>query len=86
MKEFAFYTALRLLLFLATLAVVLGVWAIVAGTPNLFLSAIIALLISGIAGVKILDAPRRAFAARVDERARKAATKYEEMRAREDVD
>ncbi|MCL8023820.1 DUF4229 domain-containing protein [Nocardioides bruguierae] len=85
MKEFAIYTGLRILLFLASLAIVMGVWALL-GTPNLLVAMIAALLVSGIAGYWVLDAPRRALAANVERRAQRASSRFEEMKAREDQD
>jgi hypothetical protein len=85
-KEFWIYTGLRLLLFAATAAVVFGIWLAVAGSANLMWVLVIALVVSGIASYLLLGRQRGALAGHVDARARRAATKFEEMRAREDVD
>ena len=86
-KEFLVYTAMRIGLFVASLAIVVGVWSLVAGdeVPALW-SLVIALLMSGVASYFLLNRQRAAFAGRVEERARKASVRFEEMRAREDAD
>ncbi|GAA2010031.1 hypothetical protein GCM10009719_20270 [Nocardioides kribbensis] len=85
-KEFVVYTALRLVLFAASLAVVMGVWLSVAGQANLLWSFVLAFVISGIGSYFLLNGPREAFARRVDERARRAASRFEEIKAREDAE
>jgi len=85
-KEFVVYTGLRILLFLATLGVVLGAWVLVAGEANVFLSVIIAFVVSGIGSYYLLGRPRAAFATRVEARAERATAAFEERRAKEDVD
>lgn len=86
MKEFLVYTGLRILLFLAALGVVLGIWVLVAGEANLLAGFVIALLISGVGSYVLLNGPREALARKVDERARAATSRFEEMKAREDTD
>ena len=87
MKEFVVYTALRLVLFMASFGVVAGVMALVFdGQFNLFWAVILAFLISGVASYYILDRQREAFARRVEGRAAKAAAAFEERKAREDRD
>ena len=83
-KEFVVYTGLRILLFLAALGVVLGVWVLAAGEANLLASFVIALVVSGVGSYFLLNGPREALAQRVDARARAATSRFEEMRARED--
>jgi Protein of unknown function (DUF4229) len=85
-KEFWIYTGLRLLLFLATAAVVSGIWLAVAGSANVMWVLVIALLVSGAASYSVLGRQRSALARHVDERARRASEKLEEMRAKEDAD
>ena len=84
MKEFVVYTGLRILLFLASLGVVLGVWVLVAGQANLLAGFVIAFVLSGIGSYFLLNGPREALAQRIDARARAASLKFEEMRAKED--
>lgn len=86
MKEFAIYTGLRILLFIASLGVVLGVW-LLAGRPGAVVWAVVvAFLISGIASYFLLDRQRTAFAARVEQRAARATAAFDERRAREDAE
>jgi hypothetical protein len=85
-KEFLVYTGLRILLFLASLGVVLGLWVLIAGEANLLAGFVIALLISGIGSYVLLNGPREALARRVDERARLATSRFEEMKSKEDAD
>ena len=86
MKEFVVYTGLRILLFLATLGVVLGAWVLVADEANVFVSVIIAFVVSGIGSYFLLGRQRAAFATRVEARAERATAAFEERRAKEDVD
>lgn len=86
MKEFAVYTLLRLLLFLASLGVVAGGWALVSGSEQVpvLWTVVIAFVISGALSLVVLQRPREAFARRVDARASAAASRFEELKARED--
>ncbi len=87
MKEFVVYTALRIVLFLASFGVVVGIMALAfGGRYNLFWAIILAFLISGVASYFILDRQREEFARRVETRAAKAAAAFEERKAREDED
>ena len=87
MKEFVVYTLLRIVLFLASLGVVIGVMALVLdGTFHLFWAVVLAFLISGVASYFILERQREAFARRVEARAARASAAFEERRAREDQD
>ena len=85
MKEFVVYTALRIVLFLASFGVVVGVMALVSGGRyHLFWAVVLAFLVSGVGSYFILDRQREAFARRVEERAARAAAAFEERKARED--
>ena len=87
MKEFVVYTVMRVLLFLASFGVVVGVMALAFdGRYNLFWAVILAFLVSGIASYFILDRQREAFARRVEARASRASAAFEERKAREDQD
>ena len=87
MKEFVVYTAMRLVLFVASFGVVVGVMALLFdGRYNLFWAVILAFLISGIASYFILNRQREAFARRVEARASRASAAFEERKAREDRD
>jgi len=86
-KEFVVYTAMRLVLFLASFGVVVGVMALVLdGRYNLFWAVILAFLVSGVASYFILDRQREAFARRVESRASRASAAFEQHKAREDQD
>ena len=83
MKEFVVYTVMRILLFMASFGIVVGVMALAFdGRYNLFWAIILAFLISGVASFFILDRQREAFARRVEARAAKASAAFEERKAR----
>ena len=85
-KQFVVYTALRLLLFLASLGVVGGAWALMSGrdqVPALW-TVVLAFVLSGVLSLFVLQRPREQFARRVEARASAAASKFEEIKARED--
>ncbi len=86
MKEFWSYTGLRIVLFAASVAIVGGIWLAVTGSANVMWVLIISLVISGLASYFLLGRQRAALAQHVDERARRASEKFEEMKAKEDVD
>lgn len=86
MKEFWVYTGLRVLLFLATLALVFGVWLLVADEVPVLWAVVIAFAISGVASFYLLDRSRQAFAQRVQARAERASAAIEAQRSKEDVD
>ncbi|MGI8523725.1 MAG: DUF4229 domain-containing protein [Nocardioides sp.] len=86
MKEFVVYTLMRLLLLVATFAVVFGVWLAVADTVPVMWVLIIAFVVSGLASYFLLNRQRLAFAQRVDDRASRAAARFDEARAREDAE
>lgn len=87
MKEFVVYTVMRLVLFMASFGVVVGLMALAFdGRYNLFWAIILAFLISGVASFFILDRQREAFARRVEARASRASAAFEERKAREDQD
>ena len=86
MKEFWVYTGLRIALFLASLAIVAGIWAVAADEVNLVWAVVIAFLVSGVGSYFLLNRQREAFAQRVEVRAQKASAKLEEMRTKEDTD
>ena len=87
MKEFVVYTVLRIVLFLASFGIVVGIMALLFdGTYNLFWAVVLAFLVSGVGSFFILDRQRQAFAQRVEARAAKASAAFEERKAREDGD
>jgi hypothetical protein len=85
-KEFVVYTALRLALFVASLALVSGIWLLVTDSVPLVWPIVIAFLLSGVASYFLLNRQRAAFARRVEERAARATARFEEMKAKEDAD
>jgi uncharacterized membrane protein len=85
-KEFWIYTGLRLLLFAASVVVVGGIWLAVSDSANVMWILIIALGLSGLASYFLLGRQRTALAHHVDERADRMASRFEEMKAKEDLD
>lgn len=86
MKEFAVYTALRLVLLLAALALVIGIWGLFTDSVPLVWAVVIAFVVSGIASYFVLERSRAAFARKVEARAARASAAFEEMKSREDSD
>ena len=86
MKEFWVYTGLRILLFLGSLAIVAGIWAVAADEVSMVWAVVIAFLVSGLGSYFLLAPQREAFAQRVEVRAQRASAKIEEMRSKEDTD
>lgn len=86
MKEFWIYTLLRVVLFLGTLAAVVGVWLLVADQVPVLWALVVAFAISGVASYFVLARSREAFARKVQGRAERATAAFEERRAREDAD
>lgn len=86
MKPFLVYTAMRLGLFLATLVVVAGVWKLVSGEQGVPLvwAVVIAFLLSGVASLFLLNRQREEFGHRVEQRASRAARKFDDLKASED--
>jgi hypothetical protein len=85
-KEFWTYTLLRVALFLASAAIVYGIWAAVSDAVPLLWVVVIGFAVSGLGSYLILAPQREAFARRVDERARRASARMEKMRSKEDAD
>jgi LPXTG-motif cell wall-anchored protein len=85
-KEFWTYTGLRLLLFAGSVVVVGGIWLAVTGSANVMWVLLISLAFSGLASYFLLGRQRRALAQHVDDRARRATERFEELKAKEDVD
>ncbi len=87
MKAFVIYTGLRLALFVATYIVLGGLYLLLIGqTGSLVWPFLAAVVVSSLLSLKYLAPQREAFAAVVDARAHKAAARFEERKAREDVD
>ena len=87
MKEFLVYTAARLGLFASTYGIILGVHVLVAGTPVPVLwPLLLAAVISAVMSIYLLKGMRERFAAKVQGRAARMSQRFEEMKAKEDVD
>lgn len=86
MKEFWIYTGMRALLFVASFAVVFGIWSLVSDTVALLPVLLIALIVSGIASYFLLNRQRDAFARKVQVRAERATQRHQERTAKEDTD
>jgi H+/Cl- antiporter ClcA len=87
-KEFVVYTAARLGIFVASYALVAGIYMLVARTDQLPLlwPFFVAVVLSAVVSVYLLRGPRQRFAARVEQRAMAATRRFEEIRAKEDED
>lgn len=88
MKEFWIYTGLRLLVFVGSFLVVLGIYDLVASSDsvNILVVLVLSFVLSGAASYVLLKRQRVAFAQRVEARAGRITERYEEMRAREDAE
>ena len=86
MKEFWVYTGLRAVLFLATFALVVGVWLLVADEVPIVWAVVIAFVVSGVGSYFVLQGSREAFARKVQGRAERASTAFEARKSREDAD
>jgi hypothetical protein len=85
-KEFWTYTLLRIALFLGSAALVYAIWSLVGDTVPVLWVVVIGFVVSGIGSYFLLNPQREAFARRVDERARRASARIDEMRTKEDTD
>ena len=82
------YTLARIGLFVASYAIVVGVFLLVTGgdpVPLLW-PLLAAAVISSVASVYLLKELRARFAAVIDRRARNAAARFEAARSKEDTD
>jgi predicted Co/Zn/Cd cation transporter (cation efflux family) len=87
-KEFVVYTLARLGLFVASYAVVVGIYLLVTGghqVPILW-PLLVAAVLSSIASVYLLKDMRERFAQVIDRRARAASERLEASRSKEDTD
>lgn len=88
MKEFLVYTLLRLAMLVGAFALTVGIWNLAApdGRVPVVWALVIAFVVSGIASYFLLNPFREKFARRVEERASRAAARFDKVKAREDVD
>jgi hypothetical protein len=87
-KEFAVYSLARIGLFVASYAIIAGVYMALRHTDQvpLLWPLVLAAVVSAAASYYLLRGPRQRFAAQVDARAHAAARRFEEARAKEDQD
>ena len=83
MKEFVIYTLARIGMFLASLLVFFGLFAML-GINSVLWPLVLAALASGVASYYLLRGQRERIAARVDARAQAASRRFEQARAKED--
>ena len=69
-----------------TLAIVTGVWWLVADEAPVFWVVVISFVVSGVASYFLLNTHRERFAQVVQRRAERATARFEEARSREDND
>ncbi|MGZ5415910.1 MAG: DUF4229 domain-containing protein [Nocardioides sp.] len=88
MKEFIVYTLARIGLFVASYALIVGVYLLVTGGDKvpLLWPLLLAAIVSSIASVYLLKQMRERFAAVIDRRARAASARFEQSRSKEDTD
>ena len=86
MKEFVVYTLARLGLFVASYAVIAGIYLLVTGGDSLPLlwPLLLAAVVSAVASYFMLRGQRDRFAAVVQRRADAATRRFEASRAKED--
>lgn len=86
MKEFIYYTLARLGLFVASYALVVGIYLLVTGSDSvpMFWPFLVAIGMSSIGSVYLLKRQRARFAAVVERRAATATRRFDESRAKED--
>jgi membrane protein implicated in regulation of membrane protease activity len=86
-KPFAIYTAMRLGMFLACLAVFSLIYIAAFGTTGALLWPFLAaIVVSAFLSWRFLAPQRERLAAHVQARAERATARFEEMRAKEDVE
>jgi hypothetical protein len=87
-REFAVYTLARVGLFVASYAVVAGVYVLVTGSREvpLLWPFVVAIVMSAVASFYLLGGMRDRFAAVVERRAAAASRRFEAARAKEDVE
>ena len=88
MKEFAVYTLARIGVFVASYAVIAGVYLLVTGGDSIPLlwPLLLAAVVSAVASVILLKGQRDRFAASVQRRAEAASSRFEANRSKEDAD
>jgi hypothetical protein len=86
-KEFVVYTAARFGIFAAVYGVVVAAYLVIHGGPLPVLwPLLLAAVVSTVASAFLLRGLRDRFAAVVNDRAGRMSQRFEEMRAKEDLD
>jgi len=85
-KEFWVYTLMRLGMFVGSFVLVVAVWYVISGDVPVIWAIVIAFVASGVGSYFLLERQRQRLAARVETRAAKMSERFEEQRAKEDVD
>jgi membrane protein implicated in regulation of membrane protease activity len=87
-KEFVVYTAARFGIFGTTWLLVVGVYALLngGGPIPLLWPLLVAAVLSAVLSAFLLRGMRDRFAERVQDRAARMSQRFEEMKAKEDVD
>ena len=88
MKYFVIYTGARIALFLACWAVLLGFGVLLSDNDRqvMIWSLVGGAVLSSVLSLKLLNGPRDRFAQSVEERARRATNRFDEIKTSEDVD
>lgn len=86
MKEFWVYNLARIALLAVTWLVVTAAWVLISGEVSPVATLLVAFVLSGIGSYFVLRAPREALARKIELRASRAVERFEESRAKEDVD
>ena len=86
MKQFWIYNLMRLVVLIASLAIVIGVWSLLADEVPLLWALVVAFLLSGVTSWFVLAPQRQALALVLEERAGRASDKFEEFKAQGDED
>ncbi len=87
-KGFLVYTAARFGVFLATYALVVGLYLLVSDSRSLpvLWPVLLAAVLSTVVSAYLLRGPRDRLAAGVQARAERISARYEQMRAKEDTE
>ena len=86
MKQFWIYNLMRFVVLIASLAIVIGVWSLLADEVPLLWALVVAFVLSGVTSWFVLAPQRQALALVLEERAGRASDKFEEFKAQGDED
>lgn len=86
MKQFWIYNLMRFVVLIASLAIVIGVWSLLADEVPLLWALVVAFILSGVTSWFVLAPQRQALALVLEERAGRASDKFEEFKAQGDED